>query len=375
MRAAVVVPCNRAGSTLAPCLDALAAAEGGPYEIIVVDDASPDGVAGVAQSRGARCLGLERSSGAAVARNAGAAATTADIIIFVDADVRVGPEALARLVGRLGEEPSLGACFGLYSETCGAPGLVSDFRNLLHRYTHLRQTGRDVSSFFTAIGATRRQAFLEVGGLPPLRMLEDVVFGERLVRAGYRLVLEPEAEGCHLKRYGLGSMLRSLLFDRALPWGRLAATAGPVRDEFATSRRDRWASVLALAATLAGVGLLANLGWAAGLAGVAALSGLVLIERDLYGYLAARRGRVYLGAALPLHLVYLVIGGIGFGLGYLLGLGRGRPTGGWNGGRVDWRERANGSRSWPRHLCASASSVGERTYPPSTRVSVARSSP
>lgn len=355
MRAAVVVPCNRAGGTLSLCLGALAAAEGGPYEIIVVDDASPDGVAAVAQSHGVRCLGLPRSSGAAAARNAGAVATTADIIIFVDADVRVEPGALARLVGRLEEEPSLGACFGLYGETCGAPGLVSDFRNLLHRYTHLRQAGQDVSSFFTAIGATRRRAFLEVGGLPPLRMLEDVVFGQRLVRAGYRLVLEPEAEGRHLKGYGLGAMLRSLLFDRALPWGRLAATAGLAQDEFATSRRDRWASVLALAATLAGAGLLATLGWAAaggpgpagglglaigrlgwaaGLAGVTALSGLVLIERDLYGYLAARRGRVYLGAAFPLHLAYLVVGGIGFGLGYLFGLARGRRRAA--GTEVEW---------------------------------------
>ena len=329
----MVVPCHRAGGTLSLCLEALAAAEGGPYEIIVVDDASPDGVAAVAQSHGVRCLGLPRSSGAAAARNAGAAATTADIIIFVDADVRVEPGALARLVGRLEEEPSLGACFGLYSETCGAPGLVSDFRNLLHRYTHLRQAGRDVSSFFTAIGATRRRAFLEVGGLPPLRMLEDVAFGQRLVRAGYRLVLEPEAEGRHLKGYGLGAMLRSLLFDRALPWGRLAATAGLVRDEFATSRRDRWASVLGVA-TLATAGLMATLGWAAGLAGVAALSGLVLIERDLYDYLAARRGRVYLGAAFPLHLAYLVTGGIGFGLGYLFGLGRGRRRAA--GTEVEW---------------------------------------
>jgi GT2 family glycosyltransferase len=67
------------------------AAQDRQYEIIVVDDSSTDDTAAVAREAGAKLISIDRRQIAA-ARNAGARATTGDILFFVDADTRIKRE-------------------------------------------------------------------------------------------------------------------------------------------------------------------------------------------------------------------------------------------------------------------------------------------
>jgi glycosyltransferase involved in cell wall biosynthesis len=67
---------------------------GRPYELVVVDDASSDRTAEVAEAAGARVVRVEKRQIAAV-RNAGAAVTTAPWLVFVDADTWL-PETVLR---------------------------------------------------------------------------------------------------------------------------------------------------------------------------------------------------------------------------------------------------------------------------------------
>src|SRR6185369_17653925 len=114
-------PATDAPATLRRSLDAIAAAERGPDELIVVEEP----------------LG----AGPAAARNLGAARTEADVLVFVDADVLVHPDAFARIRDALDADAGLDAVIGSYDDSPEVPGLVSRFRNLLHHHVHQQGAG------------------------------------------------------------------------------------------------------------------------------------------------------------------------------------------------------------------------------------------
>jgi glycosyltransferase involved in cell wall biosynthesis len=75
------------GATL-KAIHAAASEAGEPYEIVVANDASTDATARIAEEGGARVVNVEKRQIAAT-RNAGARASTGEILIFVDADTRI----------------------------------------------------------------------------------------------------------------------------------------------------------------------------------------------------------------------------------------------------------------------------------------------
>ena len=168
-----------------------------------------------------------RRSGPAAARNAGVARTTGEIVVFVDADVEVHPDALRRLREAFDRDAALAAVFGAYDDRPAAAAVVSRFRNLLHHHVHA-SAGGPATTFWAGLGAIRREAFdapsaASTATRYPRPSIEDIELGMRLHAAGRRIVLDPAVRGTHLKRWTLGSMLRTDL-ARA---GRAVGGAAP----------------------------------------------------------------------------------------------------------------------------------------------------
>jgi len=104
----VVIPAYNAEKYIGRAIDSVLAQSRRPDEIIVVDDGSTDGTAGVVESYGSqvRCIRQE-NGGASVARNSGIEAATGRWIAFLDADDEWLPEKLQIQTDHLKRNPGL----------------------------------------------------------------------------------------------------------------------------------------------------------------------------------------------------------------------------------------------------------------------------
>jgi peptidoglycan/xylan/chitin deacetylase (PgdA/CDA1 family)/glycosyltransferase involved in cell wall biosynthesis len=93
----VVIPCYNEAAYLPRTLDSLRRQTfRGRVEVVVVDNGSTDGTAGIAAGRGARVLSEPRR-GVCRARQAGTTASVGDVVVSTDADTTMPPDWLARI--------------------------------------------------------------------------------------------------------------------------------------------------------------------------------------------------------------------------------------------------------------------------------------
>jgi glycosyltransferase involved in cell wall biosynthesis len=292
MTISVIVPAHQAAGTLDACLSGIFGA-GFPAEaVLVVDDGSRDATVATARARGVGVLSNPAPLRPARARNRGAGAVAAEVLLFVDADVVLRPGARARLEAHF-RDPEVTAVIGSYDDRPDGGSTVSDYRNLLHHWVHQRAPGPS-DTFWTGIGAVRRDAFLAAGGLrSEWENIEDVEFGLRLTGRGGRILLDPEIQGTHLKVWTPASMARTDLFGRAVPWTRLLRARRARAGRLNTGRAHR---VAALGVASAAAGLVLAPVWAPA------------------AWLAAAGIAAFLGASLPFLRALRRIRGAGFAL-------------------------------------------------------------
>ncbi|HEX5469438.1 MAG TPA: glycosyltransferase family A protein [Gaiellaceae bacterium] len=276
----VVVPATNRPATLGECVAAIEAARAPEDELIVVDE--PPG------------------SGPAAARNRGSTEARGDVLVFVDADVVVHADALDRIRAAFAADEHLAALFGSYDDDPRAPGVVSRFRNLLHHYVHQSSPGR-ATTFWAGLGAVRRSAFDAVGGFDEARYprpaIEDIELGVRLSSGGSRIALDPDVQGTHLKRWTLGSMIRSDLGARGAPWVSLLVRERHGGAQLNLGVRHQLSALVAV--TALACALARKPGGSA-----AALLVFLALNQRFYALLNARLGPTGAVAGIGLHLVH-----------------------------------------------------------------------
>jgi GT2 family glycosyltransferase len=288
----VVVPATDDPPTLERCLAALAASDDRPDEVVVVR----------------RPTGLS----AAGARNQGACRATGAVLLFVDADVEVHPDAVGR-VRRAFAEPDLTALFGSYDDAPDDGRTVSAFRNLLHHHVHHHGAGQ-ADTFWTGLGAVRRDAFEAAGGFDAERFphpsVEDIDFGTRLASAGATVRLDPTIQGTHLKRWTLRSMVWTDLARRGVPWVALQLRQRRMASTLNCGWRHRLSA-------LCSVGVVAGLVAGSLVAGIAALAGLLGLNLAFYALLVRRLGPVAAAVGVLLHGLHHLVAVASVPLGVL----------------------------------------------------------
>jgi rSAM/selenodomain-associated transferase 2 len=221
VRFSVVIPTLDEAASVAETIAAARAALPGA-EVIVADAGSGDGTAEAAVSAGASVLlapGVR-----AEAMNAGAAAASGDVLVFLHADTHLpagAGEAIVTALGRAGA--------GAFRIRFDRP------RPLVERTVNARSRLLKIVYGDQALFASR-QAFDRAGGYRPLPIMEDRELATRLRRDG-GLVIVPLAVTTSARRHRSDGHARALarnwliqlLYTLRVPPERLARMYPPAR--------------------------------------------------------------------------------------------------------------------------------------------------
>ena len=322
----VIVPVYDGAATLNATLAALTASSLSKesWELIVIDDASRDDSAIIAACYADRVMRLVgRPRGPAYARNRGFEIARGDIIAFIDADVHVNRQTLAEFIGCLSRDSSIAAVVGSYDTGPKAAGIVTRYRNVLHRYLRLRTAG-DVDVFWPACGAIRRSDFVAAGMFDEWHycqpQAEGVELGQRLRQLRRRIVLDPTIVATHVKDWSFRNVLVVDLFRIGVPWMRLLLQEGTFNSSRAPSllASEKISTGLAATGLLCGFAFLCSdwIVWPS----IAALclTAILALNIGFWAFGVRRCGPMWLLGALPLHVLHYLVNAVAVGLAWTL---------------------------------------------------------
>ncbi|MFD5404205.1 bifunctional polysaccharide deacetylase/glycosyltransferase family 2 protein [Streptomyces griseorubiginosus] len=197
----VIVPAYNEKECIANTLESLARSTH-PIEVIVVDDGSSDGTSEIAREA-ARRLGMtnvriirQENAGKPAALNNGVRNACHDIVVMMDGDTVFEPDTVRQLVQPFADE-EVGAVAG--------NAKVGNRNTVIGAWQHIEYVMgfnldrrmydllRCMPTIPGAIGAFRRDAVLQVGGMSEDTLAEDTDITIAMHRAGWRVVYQEHA--------------------------------------------------------------------------------------------------------------------------------------------------------------------------------------
>ena len=179
----VVIPCYRQARFLPAAIESVLGQSHPRVDIIVVDDGSPDDTVGVAaRYAGVRCV-RQRNLGLPAARNTGLRESTGDFVVFLDADDRLTPDALASGLREMAVHPECAFVAGEHALIDDAGAAVESARRQMVGGDYYRELLKTNFIWCPATVMYRRSVFGAVGGFDTsLRSAEDYDLYLRIAR-------------------------------------------------------------------------------------------------------------------------------------------------------------------------------------------------
>jgi glycosyltransferase involved in cell wall biosynthesis len=219
----VIIPIRDGIDTLGRCLASLKQSNFPGLEVIVVDDCSKKDCSEVVRSYGFKSIRLNEPREAEYARNKGSELANGDVLVFIDCDMVIQPDALHRIHKHFSSNH--------YSAISGVCTPESDQKNLVARYKNLwlyysyANSPEDFDFWISSIGAVRREVFFALKGFHTTFHTKygggDLEFGRRLKQAGQKILLDTRIQGKHLKPYTFWGLLRND-YNRGKGWLQFA---------------------------------------------------------------------------------------------------------------------------------------------------------
>lgn len=222
LRISIILPVLNEEPSIVACLDALQGVRGQNCELIVTDGGSQDQTVALAKPLADQVVISPR--GRAVQMNAGARQASGTILWFLHADCLPPPDAVCLIRTALSDS---NCHWGRFDVRLSGrqPGLrvVEVLMNHRSRLTGIA-TG-DQGLF------VRRALFEQVGGYPPIALMEDIALSRSLKRHGRPVCLRQRLETSS-RRWERGGIAQTILLMWRL---RLAYFLGADPDQLARS--------------------------------------------------------------------------------------------------------------------------------------------
>ncbi|MCP2248938.1 glycosyltransferase [Lentzea aerocolonigenes] len=196
----VVVPAYNEALNIAATIRSIAANNHlADVEVIVVDDGSTDGTADRAEELDLPGVTIIRQAnqGKPAALNAGIRRARHDVLVLLDGDTIFEPDTIGQLVQPFADN-GIGAVSG--------NAKVGNRQGVLGRWQHLEYCAgsnldrqilhalRCIPTVPGAIGAFRKAAITDVGGVSDATLAEDTDLTMAVTRAGWRVAYRPQAK-------------------------------------------------------------------------------------------------------------------------------------------------------------------------------------
>jgi glycosyltransferase involved in cell wall biosynthesis len=191
-RISVIIPAHNEELYLPPTLEALQKQTYPDFEVIVVANGCTDRTEQVAQGKCDRVFSLEK--GLSRARNIGAKKARGELLVFIDADTLVAPDALEVIARRFTRGCSCGTFKGLPDQPKPSYRLLYLFKNLLHQLRLHRGSSGVILCW--------KDQFRQVGGFDErMEVCENGDLMRRLASSGKYEYISDTASVTSMRRY------------------------------------------------------------------------------------------------------------------------------------------------------------------------------
>lgn len=202
----IVITTYNSASTIYEVLNALLKQQYPLYliEVIIVDGRSHDTTLSIVERfmneygkkfYDFKIIVHERNLGVSKARNDGIKISHGEYILILDSDVVLPPNAIEEMVNFLNHNPDVGCCILLHKP---------DTNNIILKWLYDVDYGKNKHIVATTSAALLRRSILKETGLynemlgPPFSVDEDLEFGARILKAGYKIVQLGNVVAYHL---------------------------------------------------------------------------------------------------------------------------------------------------------------------------------
>jgi len=318
-----IIPVLNSRDFLRRCLESLKKSTYKSFETIVVDDASSDNIVDADLDEDINYFRLDKRSGPAAARNFGASKAKGEILMFLDSDILVKPDTLSKIVSRFKEYPDISAVFGSYNDEPYEKNFISQYKNLIHHHIH-QESASEAVTFWAGCGAIKKEVFNKVGGFNEekyrIPSIEDIELGYRLSEKKNKIFLDKDIQVTHLKKWEWGSLLKTDIINRAVPWSLLILESNFLPKDLNLKINERISAFLVLLLFILILFYIFDNFFQTNILQLRQfclfilvnLAALFILNRKLYSFFYTKKGLVFTLGSIFMHFLYYLYSIISF---------------------------------------------------------------